>query len=220
MKLLVTIVVLLVIGVVGLVIVRTLLFKPQEMEPVSPTPVATEDEKIVADMVKMIQCKTISHIEDDQVDWKEYERFEKVLEQCYPMIHKVCHKEKIGRTGILFYLKGKSSTEPSVCMAHYDVVPVEEDGWSKDAFAGIIEDGVLWGRGTLDTKGTVCGILEATEALLNEGFVPANDLYLSFSGEEEVNGESCNSIVAYLKQKGVKPVIVLDEGGADRKSVV
>lgn len=202
--------------VVFLVVIveRTLLFVPEKKEKIEVEEIALNEDKIVRDMVAMIRCKTVSNRDDSLVDWTEYEKFEAEIRMRFPKIFEVAKFEKVGKTGLLFYIKGKSSSAPSVCMAHYDVVPVEEEGWSKPAFEGIIEDNVIWGRGTLDTKGTMCGVLEAMEQLLSEGYEPKNDLYLAFSGEEEIDGDSCKEIVAYLDGHGVKPVIVLDEGGA------
>lgn len=197
-----------------IVLVRTLLFVPRKQEVIKAAPIALKEEKIVADMVDMIRCKTISDRDENKVDRQEFSKFENLLEERFPHVHKFCTFEKIGKTGLLYHLKGEASDEPSVCMAHYDVVPVEEDGWNKPAFDGIVEDGCIWGRGTLDTKGTLCGLMEALEMLLSEGYRPKQDLYLSFSGEEEIDGETCADIVTYLEKKGVKPAIVLDEGGA------
>ena len=196
------------------IIVRTLRFKPVEMPPVKEEKIELDREKIIRDMTDMIRCKTVSNIDETLVDWAEFTKFQELLKECFPNIHEKCQLEKIGKTGLLYYLPGKSSEKPSVCMAHYDVVPVEEEGWDKPAFEGIIENDVLWGRGTLDTKGTLCGVTEALEKMLAEGFVPENDLYLSFSGEEEIDGKSCVEIVSYLEKKGIKPAIVVDEGGA------
>ena len=202
------------IALAAVVVVRALRFTPEAIEPANPDVIELDKEKIVADMVDMVRCKTVSYSEDELMEWEEYSKFQNLLKERFPVIHEKCTLEKIGRNGLLYYLKGKSSEKPSVCMSHYDVVPVEEEAWLKPAFEGIVEDGCIWGRGTLDTKGTLCGVMEALEKLLKEGYIPANDLYLSFSGEEEIDGATCREIVAYLKEKGVKPAIVVDEGGA------
>lgn len=199
---------------IAIIVIRTLQFTPVKMSAVESERISVNQEKIVTDMVDMIRCKTVSNREEAFVDRAEFAKFEKLMEERFPHIYQQCEFTKIGKTGLLYYLKGKSNQKPSVCMAHYDVVPVEEEGWSKPAFDGMIEDNCIWGRGTLDTKGTLCAVVEALEQLLGQGYIPENDLYLSFSGEEEIDGESCPDIVGYLQAKGVKPAFVLDEGGA------
>ena len=199
---------------VAILLVRTLLFVPKELPPVQQDTITVDREKIVNDMIFMIQCKTVSNRDDALVDWGEYTKFQELLKERFPLVHQHCTLEHVGKTGLLYHWQGKSAQEPSVCMAHYDVVPIDEEGWDKPAFEGILEDGYIWGRGTLDTKGTLCGVMEAAEQLLSEGYVPAHDVYFSFSGEEEIDGDSCKEIVRYLEQHGIRPALVLDEGGA------
>ena len=180
---------------VAILLVRTLLFVPKELPPVQQDTITVDREKIVNDMISMIQCKTVSNRDDALVDWGEYKKFQELLRERFPLVHQHCTLEHVGKTGLLYHWQGKSAQEPSVCMAHYDVVPIDEEGWDKPAFEGILEDGYIWGRGTLDTKGTLCGVMEAAEQLLSEGYVPAHDVYFSFSGEEEIDGDSCKEIV-------------------------
>lgn len=196
------------------VLIRTILFVPKSTPEAETDKIVVDREKIVSDMVAMIRCKTVSNRDETLVNREEFTKFQELLQERFPLVHQHCHLEYVGKTGLLYLWKGKSSQKPSVCMAHYDVVPVNEEGWEKPAFEGLIEDGCIWGRGTLDTKGTLCGVMEAAEQLLAQGFVPKNDIYFSFSGEEEIDGESCPDIVSFLEKKGVKPAIVLDEGGA------
>ena len=200
--------------VLGVILIRAMQFKPKKVEQLKEDSIPLNHEKIIQDMVSMIQCKTVSNLEEELVDREEFKKFEYLLKERFPNIHNKCQFQKIGKTGLLYFLKGKSSEKPSVCMAHYDVVPVEECTWTKPPFEGMIDNDCIWGRGTLDTKGTLCGVMEALEYMLENGYIPQNDLYLSFSGEEEIIGTSCQEIVSYLEKKGVKPAIVLDEGGA------
>ena len=167
------------IVLLAVILVRTLLFRPAKQEVLSPSEISLDREKIKQDMIDMIRCKTVSNRDESLVDRKEFDKFKALLQERFPQIMKHCEYKEIGKTGLLFYLKGKSNQAPTVCMAHYDVVPIEENGWDKPAFEGIVEEDCIWGRGTLDTKGTLCGVTEALEQLLTEGYVPANDLYLS-----------------------------------------
>ena len=199
---------------IGYILIKAITFKPYKEEKVQPFEVDLNKEQAIKNLREMIRCKTVSYTDTSLEDVEEFKKFRELLKELYPAIHETCARNTIGRTGILYHWKGKSATKPTVYMAHYDVVPVEVDQWEQAPFEGIIKDGSLWGRGTLDTKGTLCGIIEATEKLILEGFIPENDIYLSFSGDEETNGSSTPAIVDYLKQKGIQPYMVLDEGGA------
>lgn len=200
--------------VLGIVIVRAIRFKPYLEKKYVESEVKLDEDKIISDMVDFIKCKTISYRDEELIDYDEFIKFRELLPVKFPTLFQKADYEQIGKSGMLFRIHGRSSAKPSVCMAHYDVVPVTEENWTRPAFEGLIEDGCIWGRGTLDTKGTLLSTLEAAEQLLKEGFIPNNDLYFSFSGGEEVDGLDSKNIVDYLHKKGVKPAIVLDEGGA------
>jgi carboxypeptidase PM20D1 len=104
---------------------------------------------------------------------------------------------------------------PIVLMAHLDVVPVDESApWHHPAFAADLVDGAVWGRGTLDDKGCVTAICEAVERLLEAGHGPPQDVWLSFGCDEEVSGTAAVAAVDELVDRGVRPWLVLDEGGA------
>lgn len=199
---------------IAVILIRTLRFVPAKEERAAIAPVYVNGEKAAHDLAEMIKCKTISHRDASLDDAAEFEKFEKLLPTLFPAVFGKCSYEKVGDRGILIRWRGKSADSPSVYMAHYDVVSVEQDDWEKDAFAGIIENGVLWGRGTLDTKGTVNGILQAAEALIGEGFLPEHDVYFAFGGNEEVNGDGAKGIVDLFRERGITPGLVLDEGGA------
>ena len=204
----------LVVAFLAVILIRALRFKPRATQAVAVEEAAVDGQKAIDNLAEMIRCKTVSYYDDEKIDQSEFKKFRALLKKLYPTVFRKASYEEIGPSGILFTLKGKSAEQPAVFMAHYDVVPVNEEGWSKPAFEGIIEDGVLWGRGTLDTKCTLLGVLEAAEHLLLKGFVPEHDMYFAFAGDEEVAGKSQPVIVETLRARGVVPAIVVDEGGA------
>lgn len=199
---------------IAVVLVRTALFKPKKQPEPEPFEVHCDAEKATRDLAAMVRCKTVSYTDERMEDDAEFEKFIGLLPGLFPNVFASCEYTKLNKRAILFRWKGKDSSKCRVMMAHFDVVPVVEEGWVKPAFEGILENGELWGRGTLDTKSTLNGVLQAAEQLIGEGFVPENDLYLAFGGNEEQNGYGAPSIVEYFRAKGIRPAMVFDEGGA------
>lgn len=203
-----------VVLLVAVLVIRTLAFRPIAESYPKAEPVEFDKQKAVDDLADMIRIKTVSSRNAEEEDDAEFEKFVTLLQSRFPVVNASATVERIGNRTILFKINGQSSAAPSVFMAHYDVVSVNEADWSKPPFAGEIENGVLWGRGTLDTKGTLNGVMQACETLLKGGFKPQNDLYLAFSGNEEIAGTGAPMIVDELIKRGVKPELVVDEGGA------
>lgn len=207
-----------VLGLIGLwllvLIVRAVLFTAKEQPAPHAEPLAVDAAASLERFRALIRAKTISYVEKERMDAKEFEGFQELLPTLYPRVHEACTREKVSENGLLYRWPGKRSDAPSVLMAHYDVVPVNEEEWEEPPFDAVVKNGELWGRGTLDTKGTLMGALEAAELLIMQGFVPENDVYFAFGGDEEIMGEDAPSIVRLLEQRGVKPAFVLDEGGA------
>jgi len=198
----------------AVILVRAACFKPKTFPVTESEPVEFDREAPVNALQKLVRCKTISYYDSEKEDDGEFEKLIAMLPELYPEVFRVCSLEKLPDRGLLFRWEGKSHDHPSVMMAHYDVVPVEEENWEKPPFEGIIENGVLWGRGTLDTKATFNGVLSAANVLISQGFVPENDIYFAFSGGEEINGQGAVNIVDWFEEKGIDIALVLDEGGA------
>ncbi|KAB3530692.1 M20/M25/M40 family metallo-hydrolase [Alkaliphilus serpentinus] len=205
---------------VMVLVIRALWFKVESTNGKSLIASDGDVEAVTQRFSKMIQCPTVSYFEKEKMDWQVFEDFKELLPVLYPKIHAVCDREFHSETGILYLWKGHRSDAVTVLMSHYDVVPANEELWSKPPFSGIVEANTIWGRGTLDTKGTLCGILEAAERLIAQGYIPENDIYFSFSGDEEISGPSAPAIVSYLQKKGIRPALVLDEGGAIVKNIL
>lgn len=189
-------------------------FKAADSAPRQPEKVEINGERARRNLAALVKYATVSNADYDLTDKAIFAAYREKLKELYPVVVANSEYKELGNTAMLFKIKGRSDKEPAVLMSHYDVVPVVEDRWQHPPFSGEVIDGVLWGRGTLDTKITMVGIMEALEGLLADGFVPENDIYLSFGGDEEVAGISAPAVVDYLEANGVKPALVLDEGGA------
>ena len=199
---------------IAVILVRTLRFKPKAQSEISQEVVSFDKDAAIDALGQLIRCKTISYSDHSLEDDAEFEKLISLLPTLYPNVFKVCSFDQMPHRGLLFKWPGKAVGDPAIMMAHYDVVPVNEENWDKPPFDAIIEDGCMWGRGTLDTKGTFNGVLFAADTLIAQGFQPEHDVYFAFSGGEEVNGLGAPAIVDWFEKNGITPAMVVDEGGA------
>ena len=198
----------------AVVLIRTAQFKPKAQPAISTEEVTFDKDAAVRNLAELVRCKTISYSDSSLEDDAEFEKLIAKLPGLYPNVFKTCEFSQFPDRALLFRWPGKCAGDAAVMMAHYDVVPVNEENWEKPPFDAIIENGVMWGRGTLDTKATFNGVLFAADHLIASGFVPEHDVYFAFSGGEEVNGKGAPNIVSYFKEHNIQLSMVVDEGGA------
>ena len=204
----------LILAFIAVVLLRTVRFTPKPPPKTAETPVEFAKAAAVAALSQLVRCKTVSYHDHTLEDDAEFQKLIALLPSLYPRVFDVCSFNQLPDRALLLRWHGKKQGDPAVLMAHYDVVPVNEGLWLKPPFAAVLENGVLWGRGTLDTKVTVNGILSAANYLIGKGFQPEFDIYFAFSGGEEVNGNGAKNIVQYFEDHHITPSMVVDEGGA------
>ncbi len=197
----------------AVILLRAVCFNPKKQPETSDEVIEFDKDAAVASLQELVKCKTISHDDHSLEDDAEFRKLVSLLPALYPRVFDVCSFRELPDRALLLRWPGKKDTAPTVLMAHYDVVPVDEEKWEKPPFSAIIEDGVMWGRGTLDTKVTMNGALSAANHLIKKGFVPENDIYFAFSGGEEVNGKGAVNIVNYFQKYHIQPALIVDEGG-------
>ena len=193
---------------------------PLDIEQIDlPTPPAIDAASAVNHLSEAVQFKTVTFKQGDPATpehaqpWLDMHAW---LESTYPGVHETLNKELVANYTLMFTWAGSdSSLAPIVLMAHQDVVPVNMgtvDDWEHPPFSGVVENGYVYGRGTLDDKGSMIGILEAAEALARDGFQPVRTIILVFGHDEEVSGGGAQEVVKLFKRRGIQPEMVLDEG--------
>ncbi|HOW57743.1 MAG TPA: M20 family peptidase [Smithellaceae bacterium] len=203
--------------IIVVMLVKTFSFTSRQINPEPASDFKIDSEKAARNLADAVRIPTISFAKKGRNNGDEFLRFHKYLEQTYPRLHKNLKKEIINKYSLLYTWRGSDKAKkPIVLMAHMDVVPVEEkskDQWKYGPFAGSVAEGYIWGRGTLDNKGNLMGILEAVEGLLKKGFRPQQTIYIVSGHDEEIGGmHGALTIVTLLKARAVRPDFVLDEG--------
>ncbi|MDF2046683.1 M20/M25/M40 family metallo-hydrolase [Microbacterium sp. Kw_RZR3] len=167
---------------------------------------------------ELLRIPTVSRADPAEVDTARFDEFHAALERLYPLTHARLEREVVAGHSLLYRWAGETADAPLVLLAHQDVVPVDGQEWRHPPFDAVIDgDGAeraIYARGAIDDKGALVAILEAVEEALSEGVTPRTDVWLAFGHDEETHGSGARAIAALLAERGIRPALVLDEGGA------
>ena len=206
----------LIIGaLLSIALVRTLMHSAPEPTVNVGITADIDGEAAINNLATSIRFKTISHQDKEKFSPQEFEGFIKWAADTYPEFHSAMQLEMLEYTLLFKWAGSDSSLAPILLTAHYDVVPVipgTESIWEEEPFAGVISNNRIWGRGALDDKSGVVGMMEAATYLIKNNFQPARTVYFSFGHDEEIGGSGAAQVTEKLKQEGVQLQWSLDEG--------
>jgi len=164
--------------------------------------VATADaiHDAVALTQELVRCKSVTPEEGGALS---------LLEKVLQPAGFSCHRLTMTEPGIpdVQNLYARIGTEaPHLCFAgHTDVVPVgQETAWTRPPFGGVVEGGILYGRGAADMKGGVaCFVAAALDYLKANGGLQRGSLSFLITGDEEaiaINGTL--KVLEWIKARG------------------
>lgn len=205
----------LIIILTGVILVNTILYHSVqiEVEPLVNNPVHRDNA--VKKLSGAVNIPTISHTDAADFDTTAFEEFIRYVRSQFPNLHHELDFERISGYSLLYRWEGADTTlAPVMLTGHYDVVPPgDTTRWQYPPFSGRVAEGYIWGRGTMDDKVGVIGIMDAVETLLEEEFQPQRTLWLAFGHDEEIGGNEGAAVIAdTLKARGITPRFVADEG--------
>lgn len=121
-----------------------------------------------------------------------------------------------GRSAVVARLRSSAIADPSkalLLVAHMDVVGVDRNKWTVDPFGGVIKDGYLYGRGSIDDKGMLAANLAAFIALKRGSVHLTRDvIFLASTDEEQFGDASIKMLIAKYWDKFAAGY-ALNEGG-------
>ncbi len=209
------------IVIIAIVLVNTFTFTSKQVQS---TLKGVEVPTDVSLLSEAITYQTISH-KKGMIDDTAFVGFHRFLERSFPFVDSLLQKETVSDYSLIYTWQGTdNSLKPLVLAGHIDVVPVEYSSkgeWEAEPFSGDVLNNHIYGRGTIDDKGSVIAILSAVEQLLKSGLKPERTLILCFGHDEEIGGETGAQLMAKaLEERGVRAWMVLDEGGTLATGIV
>ncbi len=199
-----------VLVLLAVLLIRTLMVVPAE-RPQAILPALSESSDEQAMVARLSRAITFATVTGEEASFDAFQSF---LKTSFPRVYDSLSLTTFDHS-LLFHWNSGNDCKPTLLLAHQDVVPVvDAQSWDYPPFSGAIEEGYVWGRGSMDDKVSVMAILEAVEAMLTEGDKPACDVWLAFGHDEETGGVGgAAKMAAWLLSQGLQFELVLDEGG-------
>jgi carboxypeptidase PM20D1 len=200
-------------------LVRTAGMRSHQVAPAYPAPVVLDAAAAAERLAALIRVPTVSWGDASKRDAGAFDRIVQLLDDSFPRVHAQLTREVIARWSLLYEWRGQRLDLPPIILtSHLDVVPADPATvaqWTHAPFDGAIADGSVWGRGAIDDKSGVAGLLEAADALLASGFAPTRTVYFAFGHNEEGGGDPSGAaaLAAALAARGVSNAWLMDEGG-------
>ncbi|KAJ8265118.1 hypothetical protein COCON_G00142170 [Conger conger] len=188
----------------------------EKTKTIAPDISHKQRELLLANFKAAIRIPTVSFSETD-LNTTALAEFNLLLERAFPIVFSsdLVKHEVVADYSHLFWVPGTDPTlMPYMLLAHIDVVPAaESDGWEAPPFSAAEIDGFIYGRGTIDNKQSLMGILQGLEYLLERDYRPRRGFYIALGHDEEVNGNAgAANMAKVLRSRGVQLAFVLDEG--------
>ncbi len=199
----------------GILLARTFYYRERNVSVQNRNSTVQEIPAGAAERLSsIIQLQTVTYNDFSMINRAEHRKIESFFTENFPQVCKTLNLVKLNDFAYIFTWEGTDKTaKPILLTAHFDVVPAQEGDWEHPPFSGDIAEGKIWGRGALDTKNSLTGILEAADILIAEGFTPETTIYFAFGGDEEIMGlHGAVQIVEYFKQQNISFQWILDEG--------
>ena len=120
-----------------------------------------------------------------------------------------------GRASLVARIEGSDPDAPSLLlMGHTDVVPVNEEGWSREPHSGDLVDGFVWGRGAVDMLNLTATQAVAFRRLAASGFTPKGTLiYLAVADEEALGTWGAKYLVEHERDAVYADYVLTESGG-------
>ena len=204
----------------GTIAARTAMFEPEAVGTGAGIKVAAApafDTALAAQhLSQAVQIQTVSHQDPAENQLGEWTKLHDWLTATYPKASAKMQRQELGQTLVYTWPGSDPAAQPIIVMAHQDVVPVTpgtEGDWKHAPFAGEIAEGAVWGRGSVDDKGSLVALFEGLEALAGQGFTPKRSIILVSGHDEEVGGTGAKAAADWLAARRTKALFTIDEGG-------